>query len=44
MIVFLDRITGQLNMYNEEDNEREDDDEELDALPPDKEVKSVEAS
>jgi hypothetical protein len=43
-IVFLDQITDQLNKYDKEDNEGEDSNKELDALPPNKEVESVEAS
>ena len=43
-IVFLNRNTDHLNKYNKEDNKGEDDNKESDALPPNKEVKSVEAS
>jgi hypothetical protein len=44
MILFLDRITDQLNKYGKEDSKREVENEELDALPHDKEGKFVEVS
>jgi hypothetical protein len=42
-IVFLERIMDQLNKYGKEDNKGKVAIEELDALPPNKEVESVEA-
>ncbi len=43
-IVFLDQITDQLNKYDKEDNGGKVEHKESDALPPGKEVKSIEAS
>ncbi len=43
-IIFLDQIMVQLNKYDKEDDKGEVENEESDALPPNKEVQSVEAS
>jgi hypothetical protein len=43
-VVFLDQITDQLNNNDEEDNKGEVENKEPNAIPPDKEVESVQAS